>query len=56
MFYKDDVIPTLQGSEEMESQRMRHSAARHVASMAVDVNDCMELLAMLGLEAKEGKD
>jgi hypothetical protein len=58
MFYKKDaVIPTVQGTEEEAStRRIRRQAARAVASMAVDSDDCAMLLAALGLQAMEGKE
>jgi hypothetical protein len=56
LFYNDDTVPTLQGTEESETKGTRHNAVRHVASMAVNAVDCAMILAMLGLEAGEGKD
>jgi hypothetical protein len=57
MFYKKDaVIPTVQGTEEAATRRIRRQAARAVASMAVDSDDCAMLLAALGLQAMEGKE
>lgn len=34
---------------------MTRKAARFIASQSTDATDCAELLAMLGLDAKDGK-
>lgn len=36
------------------SERQRRAAVRRVASSAIDAQDCAELLAALGLDARDG--
>ncbi|MFI5782154.1 hypothetical protein [Nocardia sp. NPDC051570] len=46
----------LRAAERAESARLGAMAARAVASHATDADDCMCLLAMLGLDAQAGRD
>ncbi|RDI63996.1 hypothetical protein [Nocardia pseudobrasiliensis] len=46
----------LRAAERAESARLGALAARAVASHATDAEDCVCLLAMLGLDAQAGKD
>ncbi|WP_424183484.1 hypothetical protein ACOBQX_15930 [Actinokineospora sp. G85] len=48
------VVEPLQIEEDLSSA-VRRKAARTIASVAVDADECAELLAMLGLAPEEGK-
>lgn len=53
---QDNTPLRVQRIEEAQRVEMRRSAARFVASQSTDATDCAELLAMLGLDAKDGKN
>lgn len=48
-------IAEAKATERVHSAIQNHRAVRTVADHAADAADCVQLLAMLGLDAREGK-